>query len=646
MGFIIGIFLSVGHVISQQIRCLGLLSMPTFCDKSGQRVLVTLIFAYVIGGPMNNIAVNGSEVIRVFTCSGSLAYNLTKTRYELMFKPFQEAIFNLRADTNEVKETINSVNDVIDPIKQEFESDEEEIVLHESNDYLDDIQGSSKLDDDIKKRYKVPEPEEVEKMYKDKLRRKCESIIRAADEKCKAAFGKAHNSCKDSLHWSVSWALCWPMQITFVCNLTPLFGGGDICNPEKSVNSGFGKGYVYLTKAKDELRREFLNVKINYKLNKPKIMPEHFKETYDATTDLLMEFREKRDAAEVLFLFSRRFLAFSFLKVILDSHHYLHKYLTDIEHDNMYISKYFRKIDGRRKKKNQHTLLPLKKTEKKKFINLKSMNFGRFERKHLFTSLIKLFFEIMAASSFVVLDATLYEALDVIRRHARIDYFQTGHHDMSIKVKGTGMIANLLRAVVDRFNFKKNVTINLSNEACLPKPHRLDHYYIQKIYGTFFLVFLMVIFTGYTNRMKRLICAAFFRKREKRRILFLYNETLRKRIAFFRYMKHKVEKMAKENKLKEDLNVFLILRFKFPKIFGWLAWSTYGRRKCLICGEPETMDGKKYGCNTEGCVYIHCEQCWSDVGICYGCSEVFKKNDNYNDVQNTPEGYIDTGYSE
>lgn len=51
-----------------------------------------------------------------------------------------------------------------------------------------------------------------------------------------------------------------------------VFGGGDICNPEKSVNSGFGKGYVFLTKAKDELRREFFNVKINYKLNIPKAM--------------------------------------------------------------------------------------------------------------------------------------------------------------------------------------------------------------------------------------------------------------------------------------------------------------------------------------------------------------------------------------
>lgn len=79
--------------------------------------------------------------------------------------------------------------------------------------------------------------------------------------------------------------------------------------------------------------------------------------------------------------------------------------------------------------------------------------------------MVKLVFEIIAASSLVLLDIVFYEALDVIRKHAKIDYIQTGHHDLSIKVKGTGMIANLLRSVVDRFNFRKNVTVNLSNES-------------------------------------------------------------------------------------------------------------------------------------------------------------------------------------
>lgn len=84
---------------------------------------------------------------------------------------------------------------------------------------------------------------------------------------------------------------------------------------------------------------------------------------------------------------------------------------------------------------------------------------------------------------------------------------------------------------------------------CLPNPHKLDAYYLHKIYGTLMLVFIMTVFAGYSGRLKRLICAVFYRKREKRRVLYLYNETLRKRTAFFRYMKQKVSKLARENKL-------------------------------------------------------------------------------------------------
>lgn len=51
---------------------------------------------------------------------------------------FFSHVTQTQADTNEIKETINSIHDVIDPIQQEFESDNDEIVIHERNDYLDD----------------------------------------------------------------------------------------------------------------------------------------------------------------------------------------------------------------------------------------------------------------------------------------------------------------------------------------------------------------------------------------------------------------------------------------------------------------------------------------------------------------------------
>lgn len=61
----------------------------------------------------------------------------------------------------------------------------------------------------------------------------------------------------------------------------------------------------------------------------------------------------------------------------------MHKYLTDIEHDNAYVTRYYRKIDARRKKIGKHTLLPLKKTEKSKMVDLRSYKLVNRECDHL-----------------------------------------------------------------------------------------------------------------------------------------------------------------------------------------------------------------------------------------------------------------------
>lgn len=98
------------------------------------------------------------------------------------------------------------------------------------------------------------------------------------------------------------------------------------------------------------------------------------------------------------------------------------------------------------------------------------------------------------------------------------------------------MIAALLRSLVKGFNIKKRIKIERSNEQCLPRPKSLVKSYILKIYGTYFIIWIMMWIQAYTQRTRRLICSYFFRKREKKRILFLYNETLKRRKTLIRYV--------------------------------------------------------------------------------------------------------------
>lgn len=54
-------------------------------------------------------------------------------------------------------------------------------------------------------------------------------------------------------------------------------------------------------------------------------------------------------------------VALLFLRIIIAAGSYHDRYLTQIEFDNMYITKYFKLIDERRRNRDVLALLPLKK---------------------------------------------------------------------------------------------------------------------------------------------------------------------------------------------------------------------------------------------------------------------------------------------
>jgi len=113
-----------------------------------------------------------------------------------------------------------------------------------------------------------------------------------------------------------------------------------------------------------------------------------------------------------------------------------------------------------------------------------------------------------------------------------------GHHDLSLEIRGAGMIATLIRKIVRGFNVKRRVKTVVTNEACLPKASKLPVYVSIKIYLIYAVIWVLLYTSIYTQRMRRVICSFFYTKREKRRVLYLYNETLRRRLGYARYMKY------------------------------------------------------------------------------------------------------------
>lgn len=155
VGGTLSLMLGFGIAFSSQIRCISLLSLPTFCGKAGRGVLKTLVLAFIISGPIQNLTNNGKEVVRVFACTTELTFNLTKTRFELMFKPFAQALYSMKTDADEIKDTIRSIRDVASPIAGELENESEMRKLKEENDYMDNIQEDSLRSKDVENKYKT-----------------------------------------------------------------------------------------------------------------------------------------------------------------------------------------------------------------------------------------------------------------------------------------------------------------------------------------------------------------------------------------------------------------------------------------------------------------------------------------------------------
>ncbi|XP_028137332.2 protein sneaky [Diabrotica virgifera virgifera] len=627
VGGTICFMLAFGYAFSSQIRCITCLTFPIFGGKAGRGVLKALVIAFVISGPIQNIGNNGKEVVRVFACTAALTYNMTKTRFELMFKPFTQAIFGMKADMNEVKDTLRSIKDVSAPITGEIEDDREMRKMKEENDYLDIKLGDTKRSKTIDEKYKTKgeqiEAERYEKMYMEKIELRCENQFTKASNKCREMFANAYDTCYDTVTWLAAWLLCWPMKLDFICNIAEALGGSKRCDPRKDMDPGFGEGYSYLKHSRTFLFKNFRDVKLQYKLEHIKALKD-IRDAKDTAKSIWHEVNSKRRIVLQVLVIAKRMLAFIFLKILLESQKYHDKYLRDIEFDNVYISKYFRKIDARRDSQEKHTLLPLKKIEKKKLVDPWSTVPLKSERARIKSEAVVMLLEILTITILVLLDRLFYEALDIIRRHARIDYLQTGHHDLTIDVKGTGMIASLLRSLVRGFNVKKRIRIERTNEKCLPRPRLLLNYYLYKIYGTYLAVVIMMFLQAYCLRLRRVLCSYFYRKREKKRVLYLYNETLKRRKGFFRFMRKKIRRMVRENRLKEDFTGIQILRINHPKACDWLRIFPFARRKCLICKEPEPRKSSNLNefveCPNEFCHFIYCRECWIDMGqVCLAC---------------------------
>ena len=622
IGGAIGLSLSVGFAMSPQVRCISMLVFPYMCSKAGRGYVGTYTLALLLGGPIANLVLNGKEIVRSFTCTTKMLINQTKASLELKLKPFKDVMMDFQGEAN-------SIHNLTHKIKQDFQPMLSEIMdlgpikkLRGEVDYVDEIgegqqeSRSQMIEKKYKSRGDQSKSKKFENLYEKKLDYRCEEVFSAGVVGCRRMFTNLEEKCMQKL-WIAGHLLCLPLKLSVLCQLVRFMPGvASSCNSQDAVNQGFGEEFEVAKAAAEEFDEGF-KVNMQYKVDLGEEALDRLT-VDDVTKATQHEFESRVVWVDFFIALVQRCLGFLFLRVVLKSTQYHTGYLDSFQQDNNYIDSYFRRIDARRHKQGKRTLLPLKKSEKKKAVFPWSPSLRGPEVKAIRSGTLKIVARGATYGMIVFIDFLVYHALDIIRTHSRIEMRQHGEHHIRLIVYGNGMLGRLVKKLLRRFNQKHSIDNITTNFDCLPNPTKTSLESILMMYGTLVIQWLLLILDGYSLRLRRVVASFFYPKREKKRVLFFYNSMLKKRKGFLKHMRHDIKRRAKERRISKETSIMMGLRFSFPRLCGWITAIGLGKKKCLICEETENKTFKH--CPTRGCNFGYCRECWIDIKkSCYAC---------------------------
>ncbi|KAI8119484.1 DC-STAMP domain-containing protein 1 [Lucilia cuprina] len=109
-------------------------------------------------------------------------------------------------------------------------------------------------------------------------------------------------------------------------------------------------------------------------------------------------------------------------------------YKVDLDHDNIYVTDYFKHLDRRMKSLGKQSLLPFKKYESKKLIDPDhSWQRTQEESQAVTFNLLQFSLEILSGCFFLFLDYVIVSVLLIIRNNSEMSFVQEGEHTIQFQ---------------------------------------------------------------------------------------------------------------------------------------------------------------------------------------------------------------------
>ncbi|XP_002047477.3 protein sneaky isoform X1 [Drosophila virilis] len=611
------LFNGLAYLLSRSVRVVTLLIFVGLLGNAGRSYLRATAFALVISGPIDNLVRNAGEVARVFACTTILTYNLTKTRFDLMAKPFTNTLQTMKDDLDEIQGNFKELQIILEDLKYGVEYTDIEDDKFGNSKQRRAANATNKFSNNSS--YPLPKASAMQAKFVRNMRNRCKHQLRSGHHVCREIFLKGYRKCATNFPDWLASVVCWPYRVDIICRVN-IFGNPDkLCDASKVVPSSFGETYVNLLVAEHQLYDNSSNIEITYQIQNV-TTSEQLLSAQETSEQFIKDFERRRRMFSFVMTIIEKFLYLFILGVICTSIRYHYKYCINVEFDNFYITDYFKHVDARRKLAQKPSILPLHSYERPMYVDVEELNSRTDnERRTDFFHLLQLSLELITAGIFILLDRLVVNLLRIIHKRSLITYQQEGEHEVRFRINGTGLMARLLRTTMKNFNIHERVSTSLSNEECLPTPHVLPRSFYIKLLLLYLVILLLVYVSTTFQRLRRVICSHFYYKREKWRILFLYSSILRCRHSYREVMRKRAEENMASRHVQGRLNICLVLRLSYPKRFGWLANYNCAKRSCLTCNARE--DNRFVFC--ENCGMPYCRDCCRELKtLCVYCDEL------------------------
>ncbi|XP_035529107.1 E3 ubiquitin-protein ligase DCST1 [Morone saxatilis] len=338
---------------------------PSMLGSRGRACLMLLILSLLWRGPVSNIQRNAETAALSLSCNLDLQVHHSKLLWRDAIRPFILITQELMNDEAEFQSESLSIS-------KNFQNIRDEVVLQYGYNRFKPKHTSNS----------------TQEQFTTKTMMQCDSVVDDGVQRCANWFGLRWAECMKAIPVPViNHILCVSMKFHFLCDVMRVMTPW--CREQIPVEGNFGQLFDQLNLSVSQLSGEFRT---------ELILKEQQQQSVLGGTPLDQEFTEAvrgsfqklTTTMKQLLNVMQLLLSFTFITIFTQAFGYLRQYRHDVRFDNIYITTYFRQIDARRRKMGKHCLLPLKQSEKKKFINPWSLKIHPEELKQVVGSTVTL----------------------------------------------------------------------------------------------------------------------------------------------------------------------------------------------------------------------------------------------------------------